>query len=385
MKRLLTISIILFKVDAYGQDLRPIYSAGESIKFSYNTSLPLNLLIVHSYGSILVAGEVTENQNHFTIPDVITHKKGILELKLFLKNTQVWATTIEIIPAVQGDKSIEAYCGPKHLLVNKHDYTMITTSVLDSLDNPFPRDTKVAVQHLIDKKIELDYCKMNGLIAHKKVYASDELGYGSISANYEGVGSKEFRINFYANDPDDFSLFVERQHVFADGNQLIRLSTSVIKDRNDNLLENGTLVSFGIIDSGGRRTIAFGETILGTAVLEIPAPSHPTEWLIQAWIPTYAFSNTEKISFLPALEEIPTRVNSKELIIGPFLGFMMQFMREGMIVEVTLENDARELHYKLPIEHGMAILNFEKQFIQKGEYFAHIEVAGLSKTIILKI
>ena len=77
-----------------------------------------------------------------------------------------------------------------------------------------------------------------------KFSAKPKQGKIFIQSKRHNVNSKEFEATILASNPVDFEIDFDRNNSYADGKELTTLTTSVIKDKFGNIIENGTLVSF---------------------------------------------------------------------------------------------------------------------------------------------
>ena len=386
MKTIATILLLFISATLWGQGpLKPSYTAGQNIVFSYPNEKPLTLVVLHAYGTSMLSGQLGNKQNTFTIPAAISQKAGSLKLIIYQGAKAIWQGNTQIQPNQTQNASIEAYCGPKHLVVNKNDFAMVTATALDVFDNPLPPNTPIGIHSMVNNKLRQDTVPMQGLVAFKRVYAPAQTGYGAVTAYYAGASSKAFRLDYYANDPAPFELFYAREHAYADGQQLIKLYTSTIKDRQGNTIENGTQVVFVITDAVQRKTIAFAHTINGRAEVELPAPTFATTWQVQASIQTYANSNTQNLAFKPSIKAINAQAQKQQLVVGPIKGYMNQLIKQGMLVNIQLTNAQRTLSYALPAKQGMVYLNYKERLIPPGTYQATIQVGGISKTLTVYV
>ncbi len=383
MRFFITISIFIITAPLSAQivGLKETYNAGESITF-YSTSktLGLSAMITHSYGTNWIEGVLEENRITFKIPDGITKKKGTINITLIRGNT-VYDKAMTVVTANKdSDRSIESYCGPKHLIVGISDFTMITTTVLDGYDNPYPTETPVEFKSNIESEISSQLNKMKGLLAFERFYAPSVKGYGAITSTYGETRSKEFRIDFYANHPEDFTISYNREHSYADGNQIVSFKTSKIKDQFSNTIENGTSVSFNITNDEGKRYYGTSETINGIANFQLPAPYKKMEWKVEASILGFAKSNQLEIEFLSSIKSLPFTTTEKTLIIGPLEGYMGQFTREGTPVSIILENKSNFYEFNLSTQSGYARLDYGKNLISDGTYNVIMKVADLEES-----
>lgn len=382
---ILTLILISAKTVAQVQ-YEPWYHAGNEIVFLLQNELDSALLVAdHSFGTSVIEGVSASGSTTFRLPSIISSRRGTVSLKIMRQQQLVWEGQTEILADTLGYSTLESYCGPKHLVVAVNDFTMLTTTVLDEYDNPYPERTPIEARSMIQNQSKSLQVESDGLIAFARIYAPAKSGYGAVSANFKDISSKEFRLDFYTADPFNFTVSIRRQHDFADGNQLVTLSTSEIKDRFGNFVENGTIVYFYLTDHLGRLSSATASTIDGVAEIHLPAPNYPTSWTISAIIPHYAQSNQMALSFKRAITRLPVIVSDTILQIGPVTSFLGQLAKEGMLISIRLDSGQKIQDFDVPIENGFASLNFRKQLVQPGTYTATIELGDLTEELTLTV
>ena len=389
MKTIVSLFISIIVVPLFGQEetlLKSSYLAGESITISRKSIGDSSFLqVTHAFGKMTVLGVEKTNQTFYYIPTLVSKKIGKIDLALYEDEKIVWTGSTEIKPDLDGEIVMESYCGPKHLIVSKSDFSMITATVLDQYDNPLPANTEVQIDYLANNSLKKQTISTSHLLGFKRVYAPKKSGFGSVSTSYENVGSKEFRLDFYANDPENYQIEFDRQHAFADGNQLISITTSIIQDRFGNTVENGTLVYFTIIDTEERLTSGSSETINGIAQFEVPAPENTTIWRVNSYIKNYAKSSELTIPFKPSVTDFDVTASEKNIIAGPIKGFMNQFVKDGTMISFMLLSEEKMLSYELPTKEGIAKLNFEKKIIPIGRYDVTVAFGDIKKELKIEV
>lgn len=365
--------------------LKPIgldscYDAGATIAFSFlnNSKNSPVLTIHHSYGTSIIAGtEKNKGQIQFQIPKLISNKAGLISLTLSDHSIIYWQGETYISPDTKSKSSIEAYCGPKHLLTGRDDFSMAIASVLDTHDNPYVDGTKIDFGTLINQKYVVDSIAVQGLVAYKRIYAPNTNGYGSIAVGYNALSHSEFRVDFYSNDPEDFNISVHRQHQYADGNQLIEFETSQLHDASANDIGNGTLVYFSIEDSKGRKTSLTTPIINGMGRFSIPAPNYPTTWRVNAEIPYYAKSNNSlSLEFKASITDIPVELNDYKLKVGPVNGFMGQWAKDGTALTITLFNSNHSIELKQTLIDGTSTVDLSQRSMPSGNYSIRVAIGN---------
>ena len=152
---------------------------------------------------------------------------------------------INILPK-QNVANIETYIGPPSIEVGSSNYSMMVTIPIDEYDNPLKDSTQVQINHqFLDNRQYDDIYSKNG-IAYKNISAYEKSGRIILSAQSQGVNSKEFDVTVYPSIPKDFNIKENRIHNYADGNHIITLRTSVLSDTYGNIVSDGTFVYFTI-------------------------------------------------------------------------------------------------------------------------------------------
>ena len=123
---------------------------------------------------------------------------------------------------------------------------MLVVIPTDSLDNPVPTKTLVSAKYQFLTSEEKENIFTKHLIAFKNINSKKESGRMLVSSESLGVNSKEFTINVTAAIPTDFKISAKRPHKYADGNQVTTFLPSTIKDQHNNVVSDGTYVTFFI-------------------------------------------------------------------------------------------------------------------------------------------
>ncbi|UXP32098.1 hypothetical protein N6H18_17280 [Reichenbachiella agarivorans] len=384
MQKYLVIISLLLSATVHAQsdlvvDLQPNYTAGDPITLVCrgSTALPDRMIAIYAYGVESIHGQLEASQVSFQLPSQISQVAGRIKIKLLNKQEIVWQGETSVLVDQSSESSIEAYCGPKHLIVDKMDFAMITASLLDKYDNPYPDSTALNVQYMQGEHVTTFVTQMQDLVAFQRVYAPQKTGIGSVSIMNGQIGSKEFRLSYYANDPINYSLLIEREHRYADGNQLVHLKTTPIQDSTKNTVENGTAVYFYINDPNGNLNAQLiGQTISGVAQVNLPAPLEATTWTIHSSIPGYATSQNTQLHFEQAIKTLPVTHNERGIIVGPVLSYMGQQVKDGIVIKLIIKGEKYYYASSNPIKSGYAEFGWPLD-MKTGKY--SIEVS-LNKT-----
>ncbi|MBT8393458.1 MAG: hypothetical protein KJN66_01275 [Bacteroidia bacterium] len=359
------------------------FEAGSHIVLKFTDSdaeKPL-LYCSNSFGSTVVVPSMENNKLHYKIPASIASKKGMVNWKL-LNNEASISGQLKIV-SKQEVATMETYIGPPSIEAGGTDYTMLVVIPTDSLDNPLAENTLVNAKHqfLSNQKNEDIFTK--NLIAFKNIYSQLESGRMLVSSESLNTNSKEFTINVTAAIPTDFTISAKRPHDYADGNQITTFTTSIIKDKLENVVSDGTFVNFFITNKKGNILRTSGTTISGVATARMIHPDYEEDWSVKAYVDGMAESNVLSLTYKQVIDDFKVRFsqNNRDVTVGPLQSFMNQMIPDGLQVKLTISKDNLQLE-----TYSKTSYNGYVQFILKSDIFINdsykisIKTAGLEKT-----
>lgn len=357
------------------------FEAGQSIvlKFSSNTDETPSLYISNSYGSTLIQPAIESGALNYQIPQSISKKTGVVNWKL-LANTSLSGKFN--INSKQETTSLETYLGPPSIEAGGNDYAMLVVIPTDSYDNPLADGTKVTAKHQFLENQYDNAIFIKNRIAYKNIYSETKTGRILISSECLGVNSKEYTVNVLPAIPTDFTISNERNHDYADGNQISTFYTSVIKDKLDNVVSDGTYVEFFITNTSNHILKTSGTTINGVAHAKMIHPDHEEKWIIKAYIEGMAESNKIELTFNPIILDFKAvfSENNRTITIGPLKSFMNQMVPDGLEVLLTVyENDKKLQTLKKSSFEGYATFKLDENNFPNKNYTLKIQTAGIEK------
>jgi len=359
------------------------YNVGKPIVLKFKASddqKPL-LYCSNSYGSTLVSAIAEDGTLQYIIPENITKKIGVVNWILLDKNKSA-SGQFNINPKAEV-ATMETYIGPPSIEAGAKDYTMLVVIPTDSLDNPVPTNTKVDAkfQFLASEEKEVIFTK--NLISYKNIYSKKESGRMLVSSESLGVNSKEFTINVWAAIPTDFKIMAQRPHNYADGNQVTTFNTTVIKDKQDNVVSDGTFVTFFITNKNGNILKTTGTTIKGVAHAKIIHPDFKDNWSIKAYVDGMAESDTITLSYQSVIEDFDVAFADKnrKVLVGPLQSFMEQMIPDGLHVKLLIYKDNMLIDTIIKTSfNGYVTFNLKPAVYQNDTYSFSVETAGINKT-----
>ncbi len=392
-----TYYLILFFVfqsnfcDSYGQQSeyflnRETYSAGSPIilKFTNTSDRETQLWIHNSYGSTLVEDTGKNKEDHlFKIPKYFCNKSGILNWKLIAEKSVLQKGTITIQPG-KTPIVMENYIGPQDIFNTAKDFAMLVSVPTDTFDNPLADKTKLNITEFFKSQQQINSVQLNNLIGWRKINSHPKTGKIIATIVCNNSTSEEFTVDILPNTPENFIIKANKTHNYADGNQIITFTTSILKDRYGNTVSDGTKVSFIIQNNLGYTLQTSGNTIGGIATGNILHPESAQIWNIKAYVIGMAESNELQTSFITALSEIPVEFNNKEnkIIVGPLVSFIQQRIPDGALVTLKIYENKKIINslHKLSLK-GFANFDLNKTIIPPGTYTISVETMGKTREL----
>ena len=358
------------------------YQVGHSVtlKFSgLSKNTPL-LYCSNSYGSTLVSGSVKNNIIEYVIPENMTKKIGVVNWTLLSESESVLGT-FQMNPKAEVT-TMETYIGPPSIEAGGTDYTMLVVIPTDALDNPVPTNTKVNTKYQFLASEEKAPIYTKRLIAYKNINSKKESGRMLVSSESLGINSKEFTINVSAAIPSSFKISSKRPHAYADGNQITTFFTSIIKDRYNNTVSDGTFVTFVITNSKNHILKTTGTTLHGMASAKMIHPDYSDIWHIKAYIDGMAESNAIILNYKEVITDFNVTFtnNNRQITVGPLQSFMQQMIPDGLDVKLNIYQDNNLIKTLSKTSfNGYVTFKLTPEIYKNGTYSFSVETAGLSK------
>ncbi|MCG8238688.1 hypothetical protein [Tenacibaculum finnmarkense] len=358
------------------------FIAGDTIllKFNANNAKNYQIYCSNSYGSTLVNSEIDNNKIIFKIPPYVSNKTGIVNWKIVNDKNNI-SGQFKIISKSK-PISLETYLGPPSIEAGRIDYTMLVVIPTDDLDNPLKKGTSVKVKHQFLKSERKVKVLTDNLIAFKKIYSPLKSGRMLISSASLGLNSKEYSLNIMPAIGTDFKLFFKRNHKYADGNQITTFYTSIIKDKNKNVISDGSFVDFFITNKKGNMLKTAGTTINGIAYAKMIHPEFEDNWKVKAYITGISESKILKISYKKIIEKFDINFsnNNRTVKIGPLKSFMNQMIPDGLKVKLAIYKDEKLLNDIIrKSKDGFVYFNLNSNIYENGNYTIKITAAAVTK------
>jgi len=350
-----------------------------SIKLPQNTP-NCQLLLNSSWGTWWL----DLSKYEFNIPDSVMMQSGLLDLSLFYDKNLIAEAQIFIKP-LQPFEPLETFLGSKSIIADGGEHwSMITAIPTDKFINPVYENTPV---HFSFKRpngtFEAYDIPTKHLVSFKKIYSQQKVGKTIISIKAANAAGKEKELLEISGYPRPFNIENDELYLYADARQYFKLKTGIIKDKFENVVSNGTLVSINIKDTDGSNRQLTSYTIGGIARLMVQNPNKAGTMQISANIYGDVESNQLNIKFQETIKDFKISYNKQTevLKIGPLIGAMGQYIADGAEVEVIL--NPRQENLKALVIEGYAKLNLKQEQHPIGEMT--VRFVGIEKRINIQL
>lgn len=358
------------------------FEVGSSVILKFSSSTTKSVLYCsNSYGSTLVNPIFEDDMLQYHIPQHMSNKIGVINWQL-INNTQSLSGQINMKPKAEA-ATMETYIGPPSIEAGETDYGMVVVIPTDSLDNPISYNSSVQVKHQFLDSEQTDVVFTNNFIAYKNIYSYKESGRILVSSSAMNTNSKEFTIDATAAIPTNFNIAYNRSHQYADGNQITTFSTSIIKDKLNNVVSDATYVLFLIEDDKGNILQTSGTTINGVASAKMIHPDKASIWTVKAFVEGMAESNAISLNYKQVIEDFTVSFSEdgRTITVGPIKSFMQQIIPDGLQVKLKVYADKTIMESEMKTSNnGFVVFKLKPETVNKGTYNIMVEVAGIKKS-----
>jgi len=396
LKQLLYIPFFLLALDACREPKAKPFSheqvsvehqvlAGEEIQLQFKTSVVehTHLVVSNAWGTVVLHPQVEDGVLTYSFPKSQSQKAGSCSWSLVHQGVRYDQGEILIDPHSKKGVRMESYLGPRSMTAGGKDFTMFVVSPTDIYDNPLTDGTEIRYRHQFGDTVTETIVPVKNRIGWKKVFSTEKSGRMLATASCKGSESRELTTLVRPANAQNFGITYERNHSYADGNQVVTFSTDKIGDAYGNTISDGTLITFLVHTSGGALLQTTGTTIDGAAQARLLHPIRAESWTVRAYITGAAQSNALDFAFKPAVPDFTLHFsqNGRKVQITDLQSFMGQWIPDGMPVTLTLQDKNRTLSdvKRTTSRLGKANFHLPEDFYPNGSYEVRIEVAGITK------
>lgn len=370
------------------KNAKKTYTAGSEIVLTFSPPPEENVYLYYSssYGSTIVYPTLKEGVLKFIIPEFLARTSGLVSWKL-VSDDFITSGEFQIVPDSQNKIIIETYLGPQQVFAGGIDFAMMTAIPVDLFDNPLQDSTELLFNIQFEDKVMQFPLFSKNMIVWKRIFSTEQTGRILATVQRPTYFSKEKAIEVYPFVPQNFKIAADRNHTFADGNQITQLKTSIVKDKYGNIVADGTLVDFIITDKSGYRLKIPASTINGIATGNLLHPEAPDTLKIKAYIYGIAESESMMLTYQAAVKDFDVQLSSDnfEIEAGPIRGFMNQLVPDGLTVTLKCyyAKDLILTDQKTTV-NGKVNWSLNPAYFPKGIDEIQITTAGIKKQFNLQ-
>lgn len=259
----------------------------------------------------------------------------------------------ELLPGEPVD-SVDSYIGPRTVVADGEDFSMIVAVPVDRLGNPVANGTTVTFSITREEASTLAQREKvvrstSGLLAYAKIVAGTVAGRTTVGVDALGAGGAERSFLEVADTPVDVSINTTGAIPKADGASLFEIETSVLADQYGNVVPDGTMVLLQAEGATGSRRLS-GFSIDGVARFFVEAPNLPGSASFHAFVGDVA-SSSLVVSFETGVSDLPVEVvpagDELTIVIGRVVGPDGSYVPDGTIATVVAGATVVEVELEL--------------------------------------
>ena len=340
------------------------------------------LILSSTYATIVVEPEILDNTAQFYIPPSFTKRSGVVNYSLYSNENISQEGEFTLLPDTNHLGTIETYLGPRSIVANVRDYTMLVSIPTDTLDNTLPDNTQVALKSQFKSAVTTTTHPITSGFVWKRISSPLRTGRVSTGSTLENISSKELVADVFPDVAQNFRIEANSNHNYADGNEIISFQSTQIRDEHGNVMTDGTLVTFYMTDATGAHWQNKASTVNGYAFAKALHPQSPTTWNVRAAVTGIAQSNTITQQFKSIITSIPTpTITERNLTIGPLTSYLGQLVQNGIDVSVTIGKETRNGQTK----NGEATFYLKEENYPAGTYDVVVRCLGLESNTQISI
>ena len=362
-----------------------VYKANDliTLQFEGKGGADLKLMLTNAFGSSVIFPKANEEGHQFTIPKNFSRKAGPCHWVLLANGNEATQGSFEIGPKTNLKPSVETYFGPRSITAGDRDYSMLVHITTDPFDNVYPEGTVVQFKSQFLNSINEYMIPSKDLISWKNINATRKSGRILVNTTYQGIDSKELTTIVFPTLAETFGIEADRNHNFADGNQIMKLRSTIIRDVYNNIVSDGTMVNYIIKNSKGAILKTMAPTINGMSTANILHPSEKEDWRIKAYVTGAAESNELSIGFETAIEdyEVNFSADNRRITVGPLRSFMKQLVPDGILVQLEIYDQSGQYLETVKVSSikGFGIIDLPKEYYPDKGYHLVCKAVGITK------
>ncbi len=284
--------------------------------------------------------------------------------------SQVW------VKAGKAVREIPSFIGPKTVSFKDKRGAMVTAFPVDRYNNPTHQSESLVFTSISDLDKKTANVKTQDTYA---VYDIDTKRQEKIliGASSQYAHTKEHQIRILTGCPENIQIKTAELFPIADGRQFFRIETNIMKDEWGRIIENGTFVSFIILDQDSRLYAKYqGMSVSGIASVWIKNPTQAGRYYIFASV-CGVQSETKQISLDALIDEVNYAWNNEQIVVGPITSALGQLVADGTLVSLSIFENNTKQEISKELRDGFVRFELDELWIDQELEEANIEIYGI--------
>ena len=343
------------------------------------------LVMTGSNGPRIFQTAVANGLATFTVSPADSQIAG--HVSLLIRSDNYQGTDSLVIQPSEPVEPITPLVGARSIIADGDHWAMVVVVPFDRFGNPVAEETpvEVRVQHP-GNRLEKEVVFVEHLLAWKRTWSGTKAGRSTVAATVAGQYGPEKELMEIPGWPVTFDLQVDPPTIVADGRQQLTLQTGMLTDEFDNVLPDGTLVTFTVYeddDLTARRSL-FTYTLDGIASVPLQSPATPTTFTIVGSILgvvseplTLSFEDGPAVGRFAVTSRIDSIAGEVILKAGPLLGSLAQYVPDGTAVVFLISQNGNEMATTVgEADAGYAIGRLRLALLSPGIYDVYVTVGS---------
>ncbi|NNE27945.1 MAG: hypothetical protein HKN09_13960 [Saprospiraceae bacterium] len=324
----------------------------------------------------------------FEVPDSLLMQSGVYVLDLLYKS-RVLDTKELVVQPLLAEDIIETYAGPKTILGDGQESSMLVIIPKDKFNNPSfdASETKVLSNNL-NASVQSEDFEANKSFLYSKLsssLAARDILLGSTSG--EAI-AKEQSIRIIPGSADQIKIFIIDLFPYAHPRRYFKLHSNTLLDSNGNTIPEGSHIYFNVFDESRKLYGLYSsKTVNGVAQCIISNPDEPGKYAISATTNTGVSSATYEVEFQQYVSSIPLAYDSdlRRIKIGPIKVLMGQTIADGTPLMIKLKSTMQEIEFEKVTDNGRVNFILPKFLMISGKTQVQVSCGGLKETVQIEL
>jgi len=227
---------------------------------------------------------------------------GVYNLLVKWKDKIIGRRTFNLLPEKIVDP-LEVYVGPVSIVTGGKQKSMVAIVPSDKYDNPIL--DSVSVEVIISGAREnIITTTTSNLYASTTLQSTDNVSDILLGSSLRRAAASEQVINQVPDWSTGYDIYVADYHPYADNRKYTRIKTSTLRDNYNNIVADGTIVTFQATEEGKIVSVYNAITIDGIASAYMRNPAKETTWIVSSHVGQGSASNKLSIDYQSILNRI---------------------------------------------------------------------------------